>query len=595
MPGQNIRVFRKWPGKWPINDFITDFEKEYVLAKSAGCVYSDVLLAFRLLEATKINEMDEKFVLTGIDFPVAKERSNLYEQMKYSLKKFHGRKMVTGEGVSLRYDPALIASVTEVLVAQGWKKPGPGGRRRSNTDPGEGSVVKRNSSKYKGIKNPLGSDGKPITCFKCSSIYHLADKCPKKREVALIATARDNEYEYIMLVDTEEQLCFMVREAGKKGVIDSACSRTVSGSDYINNFISHLPPYEQSLVKNGSPSKTIYQFGGGERRVSIKRLELPIVIGDLKIKITTEVVEADIPLLIGANSLESSKAVLDFGAMQATIFSVTVPLIKVSSGHFCIDLLPSRVDGDPTHDYTNDEVVLHAINIGENLSQKELKKLHHICGHSSSKRLLKLLDKAGKLTKEREKEVLEIEKSCDSCQKNSKRKPRPKFSIPRVERFNEIVTIDLKEFEKRESKRRYICYLIDMHTRFVSAKFIPSKSPSNIVETILEKWIGAGYGVMEGLHTDIGGEMSNIELDDVASKLGISKTTTSSYSPHQNGVNERNHATVDFMMKKMMDCDSSLAPETALFWSINAKTVLKTVMVFRHISLFLPIIPSYLQ
>ena len=111
-----------------INDFIADFEKEYVLAKSAGCVYSDVLLAFRLLEATKINEMDEKFVLTGIDFPVAKERSNLYEQMKCSLKKFHGRKMVTGEGVSLKYDPALIASVTEILVAQGWKKFGPGSR-----------------------------------------------------------------------------------------------------------------------------------------------------------------------------------------------------------------------------------------------------------------------------------------------------------------------------------------------------------------------------------------------------------------------------------------------------------------------------------
>ena len=31
--------------------------------------------------------------------------------------------------------------------------------------------------------------------------------------------------------------------------------------------------------------------------------------------------------------------------------------------------------------------------------------------------------------------------------------------------------------------------------------------------------------------------MSNQELDDVASKLGITKTTTSAYSPHQNGVN----------------------------------------------------------
>ena len=58
-------------------------------------------------------------------------------------------------------------------------------------------------------------------------------------------------------------------------------------------------------------------------------------------------------------------------------------------------------------------------------------------------------------------------------------------------------------------------------------------------------------------------------------KLGITKTTTSAYSPHQNGVNERNHYTVDLMMKKMLDSDASLTPEDALFWSVNAKNSLE--------------------
>ena len=44
-----------------------------------------------------------------------------------------------------------------------------------------------------------------------------ADKCPKKTLVmGEQASACDGEYEYIMIVDTEEQLCFMVSEAGKK-------------------------------------------------------------------------------------------------------------------------------------------------------------------------------------------------------------------------------------------------------------------------------------------------------------------------------------------------------------------------------------------
>lgn len=578
-----------------INDFIADFDKEYILAKSAGCEYSDTLLAFRLLEATRVNEMDEKFVLTGIDFPSAKTEKNLYTQMKTSLKKFHGRKVVTehsGEG--LRYDPTLVASVAEALVAQGWKRPG---RRRSNTDPGE-VIHKKNSGGYKGKKNPLGGDGKPLACFKCQSVYHLQDKCDKNKknvEYGMIATCNSDDCEFVMVVDTEEQLCFMVKECGMKGVIDSACSKTVAGIHYINDYVELLPDHQRSLIDDGNPSKTIYQFGGGERRASIKTVNLPVIIGEVKITIKTEVVEADIPLLIGANSLETSNAILDFGVLKATIFSVTVPLIKVSSGHFCITLHPNNNNTDEPSE-VEDEIILHTINVSDELTHDELKKLHHLCGHS--KRLEKLINKAGKMTSNTRDRLTKIQDSCDSCQKNQKRKPRPKFSLPRAERFNQIVTIDLKEYDRNDPEHRYICYLIDMHTRLVAAKFITDKKPAQIVLTIMEKWIGVGYGMMEGLHTDIGGEMSNAELDEVASKLDIAKTTTSAYCPHQNGVNERNHATVDVMMKKMIDCDLNLSPDMALFWSLNAKNCLENCYGFSPYQLVFatnPQLPSVTQ
>ena len=114
-----------------------------------------------------------------------------------------------------------------------------------------------------------------------------------------------------------------------------------------------------------------------------------------------------------------------------------------------------------------------------------------------------------------------------------------------------------------------------MHTRFLVANFIPNKKPCQIIETIIKKWIGAGYGVMNAAHNDLGGEMTNEELTDVASKLDIQMTTTAAYSPHQNGVNERNHYTVDLMMKKMLDSDATMTPEDALFWSVNAKNSLE--------------------
>ena len=308
-------------------------------------------------------------------------------------------------------------------------------------------------------------------------------------------TNNSNDFEFVMVVDSEEQLCFMVEECGMRGVMDTACSKTVGGKRYISIYIAHLPVHEQSLVKNCGPSKTIYQFGGGERRASIETLHIPAVIGGLKIMIKTEVVEADIPLLIGANSLETSKAVLNFGTLEAKIFSETVPLMKVSSGHFCIALHPTT-NASALSEISSDEVVLHTIQVAEKLSYEELKKLHHLCGHSNSKRLEKLLDKAGRLNKETEINLSKIHQSCDSCQKNAKRKPRPKFSLPRADRFNQIVTIDLKEYDRDDHKRRYICYLIDMFSRLVAAKFIPNKNPCQIVATIMEKWIGVGYGMM---------------------------------------------------------------------------------------------------
>ena len=61
-----------------------------------------------------------------------------------------------------------------------------GGRDRTRTK----SLPESSNSNYKGKKNPLGSDFKPLKCFKCKCdheekcscpcVYHLANKCPSQ-------------------------------------------------------------------------------------------------------------------------------------------------------------------------------------------------------------------------------------------------------------------------------------------------------------------------------------------------------------------------------------------------------------------------------
>ena len=93
---KNFQKISRKPNQ-ELSSFLADFDKEYLLAKAVGCEYSDTILAFRLLEAANLNESDEKFVLTGVDFVSGKEKKNLEEQMKGSLKKFQGRSLVSSE------------------------------------------------------------------------------------------------------------------------------------------------------------------------------------------------------------------------------------------------------------------------------------------------------------------------------------------------------------------------------------------------------------------------------------------------------------------------------------------------------------------
>lgn len=82
------------------------------------------------------------------------------------------------------------------------------------------------------------------------------------------------------------------------------------------------------------------------------------------------------------------------------------------------------------------------------------------------------------------------------------------------------MTIDLKVYDKQSARRRYLCYFIDMHSLLTVAGFIPDKEPDIIVDLLMRLWIPT-FGLMQGLHSDIGGNMLNELLEDVESNLGI--------------------------------------------------------------------------
>ena len=148
-----FRDFKKKPGQ-DIPSFISDWEQMLSKAKTAGCEYSDVILAFKILKDSEVTAMEANLIMTAVDFTTGKTAKNLKDQMIAGLKKFKGRSIITDEGgeqskeENLSEKAVLVAEITDVLLSQGWKPPKKMRKRsRSESPTGQGAAG------YKGKKN----------------------------------------------------------------------------------------------------------------------------------------------------------------------------------------------------------------------------------------------------------------------------------------------------------------------------------------------------------------------------------------------------------------------------------------------------------
>ena len=166
--------------------------------------------------------------------------------------------------------------------------------------------------------------------------------------------------------------------------------------------------------------------------------------------------------------------------------------------------------------------------------------------------------------------LTKIIEKCETCKEYARVPPRPVVALPMATRFNQKVAMDLKKWENK-----WILHLIDMFTRFTVSVFVERKTPSEIIDKIMLHWVGAGFGVMEGILTDNGGEFSSDETREVCSVLNVFTNTTAAESPFQNGLCERVHSVTDMMLLKLRADHPEIDIEVLLCWACNAKNSLQ--------------------
>ena len=236
-------------------------------------------------------------------------------------------------------------------------------------------------------------------------------------------------------------------------------------------------------------------------------------IGVPLIPVELDVVQADVPALLGMDILDREGLIAD------TVANCLTKRVKVSSETGlvqCVDEWSTSLDIAPSkHAYAK-----MSFSFGTFFARSQLWKLHKQFFHPSAQKLFNLLRKARpeEATPETLSVLEDLTKRCDPCQcvQSAPWRFRVSFGAEHV-RFNERILLDIMYINVRA-----ILHIIDEGTNFSAARFLPDVSTKSIWKTILECWATICTGLPNRMLLDQGsafgpllvsiGAMSNVEV-----------------------------------------------------------------------------------
>ena len=176
-----------------IQEFIAMFDSKYRKIEKKDMSLPSEILAFKLLKKANITKEEKLLVLTGMNF---EHKAYLYEEAKSSLKKFKGDAIHArdNENVNIKLEPAYLAENEDILLAAGYVKNNAFYDRRQREGQCRYESPRNINSKNSGRKmNPLGKDGRALTCKACGSFRHMLPECPDSWENMQKLNIRDED------------------------------------------------------------------------------------------------------------------------------------------------------------------------------------------------------------------------------------------------------------------------------------------------------------------------------------------------------------------------------------------------------------------
>ena len=520
-----------------INEYIIEFESRYPRIVKHKMTLPEGVLACKLLYGAGLRAQERRIVLTATNqLDLVSMKSTLRRVFATSTEKDDG--VATDGPILLKDEPAFVAenATTSSENTAFWSSRGQAmhrgrGRRQGPYDqPFRGM----RGGKPRG-RNPVGHDGKISVCNGCGSRNHWYRNCPDRPQQEVQDSTDHSETGFLSFAVIHSKL---VEESKGKCILDSACTATVAGEEWVNDYISRLDDEDRNCITR-KPSHVAIKFGGGEVSKFLRRMDIPIQFGSTKCFLSVEVVSGNLPLLFSVKSLSRAKMTINFERKVVIVIGEEIPLVETSTGHLAVPIVPKN-------EYTASSIVLAAHN-GRYLAVEEIEKLHRQFGHCSADKLRSFLKTAAKDIDFDMKSVTDVVSKCETCKQFGKAAPRPVVSMQHAKFFNDLIAMDLHFLQG--AAQPYFLHIIDHFTRFSQAVLIADKKPQTILNNLNKSWIFQ-FGCPKRILTDNGGEFLNEEMTSNSELMNIKLLNTAAESPWSNGTVERHNLILTEMFEK---------------------------------------------
>ena len=185
-----------------------------------------------------------------------------------------------------------------------------------------------------------------------------------------------------------------------------------------------------------------------------------------------------------------------------------------------------------------------------------LRRLHQSEGHVGLAKLLARLPRTGWFVPGRHRVLRAILRECETCQVHKAERARhaergQRLGAPAA--FGHHVHMDhVGPFTAADGSKRWVLSMTDALTRWPEAVVVTAASAAEAARAFHRDWV-CRYGPPQYLTTDRGSAFTSELLRALCATMRVRVVRTTPYHPHSNGLEERGHASVLRVLRRLAE------------------------------------------